>query len=639
MESSRPEDSLENPVESPEGTLENCEETKSPFPGIDIDQFKALVEEFTAAATNEERMRVTSTYLAALGPEHFIEQCFQEIKDQTIFKSKEKAEQFRTEGNTMFRNGDHQKALELYTKSIAYAPLDSGELCLAFGNRSAVLRYTKRCRECVVDIERALSHGYPVETSFNLTEEERTTLQQQLDAEKQAPCKKTCPEKVIFPTEVPTLSYGANPEVLGASSAVRIEYSEQQGRHLVATRDIEIGDVVLISENSVVTVMDRYIYNHCAQCHKPCCNLIPCSNCVLVLFCSEDCQTKAGSKYHNAECIANSRFQHITDKQQGFNGRYDRVIRLLAIIGIDKLEPYFKYARVGESDEDKRTRGFNSDGVFDPSNLDIIFNLGSKVEQRDQANFMIFSLFTLQIPRCFGMSMTDPDFLAVAGLCLLLQDTAMVSHFPKAYFSFESCIPPMKFNLVASCFNPLSSLVKYACISNLSNVAYGNKSVYTAKWPIVKGTMLTASMYYYDVRVPKLWRQDLYKKTGFPECKCDACVNDWPLEDTQMLISDPEDKLTARKFTYGHDFIVQMHQIFPVSCLAPEFDEFLKRRYQFLTKMWNKKEFLDALCFELQRQVDIYKFLQGNRVISTMKNSLLPDHEVMKSSIAQIEFN
>ncbi|KAF4532547.1 hypothetical protein B566_EDAN010839 [Ephemera danica] len=131
-------------------------------------QFATLTQQFSAATTNEDKMKIVAKYYSVLGPENYVEQCFKEVKDKPNFKCREKSEMFRTEGNAVYRNGDHGKALRLYTKSIAYAPLDSSELSLAYANRSAVLRTMKKYRECLVDIQRALNHGYLINNGFKL---------------------------------------------------------------------------------------------------------------------------------------------------------------------------------------------------------------------------------------------------------------------------------------------------------------------------------------------------------------------------------------------------------------------------------------------------------------------------------------
>ncbi|KAF4530783.1 hypothetical protein B566_EDAN017972 [Ephemera danica] len=133
-----------------------------------MELFDPIVEEFTAARTNEARMQIASKFYAPNTYDRGMEQNFQDVKDVTNFKSKQKSEQHRTRGNTAYQSGQKKVALNLYTESIANAPSDSVELSLAYANRSAVLRAMGKCRECLVDIERALSRGYPKDKSFKL---------------------------------------------------------------------------------------------------------------------------------------------------------------------------------------------------------------------------------------------------------------------------------------------------------------------------------------------------------------------------------------------------------------------------------------------------------------------------------------
>ncbi|KAF4522348.1 hypothetical protein B566_EDAN011068, partial [Ephemera danica] len=611
-------------------------------------QRSALIKEFSEAPTNEARMKVTANFFSLLGEDNYIEQCFREVKDKTNFKDKEKSEQFRTQGNTEYRKGDDRKALELYTKSIAYAPQDSSELSLAYANRSAVLRSMKKCRECLVDVERALSHGYPRDKSFKLllrvmqchrdlenneemdasfekaanllqslpglAEKERAALQQHLEEEKKAPPKEVCTEQVIFPEQVPELSYGASSEVVGASSAVRIEYNEQQG------------DVLLIGENIVRALIDKHKYDHCAHCYKPCYNLIPCHNCVWVLFCSKKCQSKANKKYHLAECIIYSRFCHINGKL--FAGDVnDRVIRLLAMIGINNLQPYLKYSRIDTkrawksmNNEAKRTKGYNSHKVFDSTNFDTIFNLVSLIDEQNQNDLMNLSLFSLQIPRCFGMSMKDRNFFAVAGLCLQLQDTAFLTNITQSYLTFKS-VPIV---IAGHCFNPLFSLVNHSCIGNVASIKYGNKVVSVAFWPIPKGSILTDNYAHMNMTRPKEQRQQILKTHFLFDCTCDACENDWRLMDKRL--SDPVDQKLATDFLeIGESIIFRCHLLLSENQLSPMFEKLLEHKHNFLTKLWNKSNnggSRDAHCQIvqlIQKQLVVYHRLQGNRVYPNKK--------------------
>ncbi|KAF7995910.1 hypothetical protein HCN44_007017 [Aphidius gifuensis] len=63
---------------------------------------------------------------------------------------------------TTAKNKDYLwKSIEAYTKSIAFAPVGSSELSLAYANRSAVLFKARLYKDCLLDIERSLKAGYP----------------------------------------------------------------------------------------------------------------------------------------------------------------------------------------------------------------------------------------------------------------------------------------------------------------------------------------------------------------------------------------------------------------------------------------------------------------------------------------------
>lgn len=75
-------------------------------------------------------------------------------------KSTEEAVLMRNFGNDAFQLKDFQEALQMYTKSVAFAPPNTKELAVAFANRSAALFRLKRYEACLVDINRALNENH-----------------------------------------------------------------------------------------------------------------------------------------------------------------------------------------------------------------------------------------------------------------------------------------------------------------------------------------------------------------------------------------------------------------------------------------------------------------------------------------------
>lgn len=64
-------------------------------------------------------------------------------------KNDEKADEFRQKGNLLYKEKKISDAIEMYTKSVAYACNESEKLALAYGNRSAALFELGLFKECL----------------------------------------------------------------------------------------------------------------------------------------------------------------------------------------------------------------------------------------------------------------------------------------------------------------------------------------------------------------------------------------------------------------------------------------------------------------------------------------------------------
>lgn len=208
------------------------------------------------------------------------------------------------------------EAIECYTLSLAYA--DSEELmAYAHANRSAALYRKQLYKECLIDIDAALNHGYPKEKQKSLKERgdkaiteikkllqidsEDTDNQKVMDGlhlrddveksatesgnityvEKETAVEKdeadSVPKKqsatknyFYYTTKIPPkkprylqnedfskLIYGPSKEVPAVSDGIAVSFSERYGRHYVATRDFKPGDIVSIEDPYVNVIYEE----------------------------------------------------------------------------------------------------------------------------------------------------------------------------------------------------------------------------------------------------------------------------------------------------------------------------------------------------------------------------------------------
>ncbi|KAJ8946919.1 hypothetical protein NQ314_008718 [Rhamnusium bicolor] len=216
---------------------------------------------------------------------------FQKLMSQSKpVKSNDTSVKYRMSGNEMYRNKIYLKALKYYTRSINFAENKSSYLGLAYANRSAVLFEKKYYKECLEDIERALENKYPDHLKQKL-------LKRQQEAEH---LKKT--QKPLHYHHITPRIINKNALIDAASDALEIQINEKFGRHIVATKDIKIGDVIAVEKPFAHLLFPKNRWLHCHECLNLCYNMIPCGECTTALYCSKECRTKAFTSYHRFEC-------------------------------------------------------------------------------------------------------------------------------------------------------------------------------------------------------------------------------------------------------------------------------------------------------------------------------------------------
>lgn len=83
------------------------------------------------------------------------------------------------------------------------------------------------------------------------------------------------------------------------------------GRHVVATTQIKLGDIIAIEKPYAQILLKDHLQDHCYSCLELCYNLIPCDNCVYAMYCSTKCQETSWNLYHKYECPLLSTLYHL----------------------------------------------------------------------------------------------------------------------------------------------------------------------------------------------------------------------------------------------------------------------------------------------------------------------------------------
>ncbi|GFG35904.1 hypothetical protein Cfor_05261 [Coptotermes formosanus] len=257
-------------------------------------------------------------------------------------KSASMASKFRVQGNEKFKKCDDAGSLAFYTKSVVNAPRDSEELSLALANRSAALFHLGAYQECLRDIALALQSGYPtslhyklylrrsqclsilnrhkeevealqsaqkcLELTRNMSLSKKSSIERDIELALSEASSQLSIGSIQSASDgsevscIPVLTYGENQRFAYASAALDLRYTEEQGRHVVANRDVKMGDTLFVERPYAFVVLPDQYRAHCHNCCASYTAPVPCWECTLALYCSEACRQESWDLYHQWEC-------------------------------------------------------------------------------------------------------------------------------------------------------------------------------------------------------------------------------------------------------------------------------------------------------------------------------------------------
>lgn len=460
---------------------------------IEIDnKVKITSEEFSKIACCSERVSFVYERLRqyTLFPELIIDE-----------KSNEEAIKLREDGNKKFKEKKLEKALDLYTSSLAFAKKNSENFSKAVANRSAVLFELELYEECIKDIETALEHNYPQELQPKI-----------IKRKENARAKRTPNKEIQYFQKIPEIPKNSkSTSIQCASNVLDIKTSDVQGRYVIAKENIEIGDVLAV-EKPFCHVLASEFFTHCHECLILCYNLLPCPNCTQVLYCSTECQKNA-KIYHMYEC-------KILRTLRGLHLDKLKLLPLKIAISVKNC-----YSLISHSNEGPEYF-YRSDRYKEIHNL--IANTQSRTVadlfERSTTAAIIFNLIQKHT-KFFNSELEENVFkeLFLKHLQIAPCNFHEISELYKTkdnYFEAQE--------IGAGAFSFLS-LFNHSCNPNVVRHCYGSVVVLRAIRSIKKGEQCYDNYGYHFALMPKETRKSNLKRQYFFECNCYVCENNWPL--------------------------------------------------------------------------------------------------------------
>lgn len=252
------------------------------------------------------------------------------------------------------------------------------------------------------DIDRAQEHGYPERLKSKVLQRQRECLQKlKQSGSSGARLPSTESISLTDPTrerpgdvvcdKMQELEIDRNQQLTNASSSLTMRVSSSKGRHLVASRDITHGEL-LIREEAYVSVIipdqkqvsgkgkwDVSVTNcdlYCHHCLQWTLASLPCHQCSFARYCSPKCRDEAWRGYHYAECSLGSSL--LT-----FGLFCHTALRTVLLAGPKQVSEVYLHAFDAKTEDQDSVRGTISNELY-CSNYKSLFHLQAHSELHKQ---------------------------------------------------------------------------------------------------------------------------------------------------------------------------------------------------------------------------------------------------------------
>ncbi|KAL6440994.1 hypothetical protein ACFW04_003400 [Cataglyphis niger] len=341
--------------------------------------------------------------------------------------------------------------------------------------------------------------------------------------------------------------------------SVELCFDRTRGRHLVATRDIRPGTVLIVDRPFSFSTDAPALGRNCLHCHTTLkledSVKIPCRNCQTVSFCTETCRKKAWEIYHQYECsVLNYFFENssndICQKTSHLLLAYrTTVMQALSSQNAETkyvLNPDFlQYHASGKSIDENISKEYTKSGsiqTYNPLDYRTVFQLETHCADVEPNVNLIHTIQAIYLAKCLIFVLSKLDIVCTKETFIPLA-VAMLHHLQaincNAYEIVENVYEETTRiweprNIGGAIYTTVS-LVNHSCYPNVVRHSYPNGIVVVrALRYIGKGCEILdcyGPQFLSEIRLTR--REHLWKKYRFL-CECDACTQDWkfPLPET-----------------------------------------------------------------------------------------------------------
>uniref|UniRef100_A0A0C9QWF2 SMYD4_1 protein n=2 Tax=Fopius arisanus TaxID=64838 RepID=A0A0C9QWF2_9HYME len=618
------------------------EEKSTWFSGIDLESVKKLINlKSLPHMSDEDRFKTVMNSIKS-------HRCFKTWKSRLQVpragKNAKDSRLFREEVNLLYKIAPDvcmNIILEGLTRTLAHAPQGSPEMALAYANRSAILLKVRLYKDALQDITRALKSGYPDRLKAKLfarralclkalgtqdsgdvdraLENARKWLRRM---EKRHPHRRLVEDTLRdFQRPPPLLEkwnsevflkdvFQESPEIVGASSSIHFS-----GDVVRASRDIIPGEIIAVQEPFVAALHERKSYCYCAHCFIQTFSGIPCTTCVLRIYCSETCKDTAWREYHDLECGVVEGMEFVQNDVLG-----PMIVRAIirALKEAGSLQALRGRVRSMENNSELLKRGF-SGSVFDGRSLETFFSLPTHAAVRKPRLLLamtmtsVFMTFVLATKgKFFGEQMTTQrffqnDLVPFVGGLMTRFTLIMVGGSQE----ISSCLNFTNYVQCGLALAPLYARLSHSCAPNVSVQEFRRKSVMFARYPIKKGERLIGCRASGFELAPTDERQKALKTIIGIQCKCIACKENWTDDKSSFDVTQIPPHLWALYNTVDRAsvelFELASHGVYPA--ISKLLDDLAKT----MTEFWKFRQPPCPIISNLTAFICKFYALLGNR--------------------------